>query len=444
MGQSASTGKEAVNNSVNRCGFADQEYESLKKSLGIQDDTQKARVDLAQFMNCFPDHLRHHNMQAVFFQLGHEEVGESSVSWPTLVASLSHWVHSGISWRDVLQVWNADNIELDASEMDVHVELACRLCFWCAHPTMVPPDVEMHASCAIDSADLTSMLNVLKFGSGNLDTTLSTLNNVIPYIPRSVGSCLARVLLGSSIPGFPALKSRVLDAGLAFLLRGVDAQLWESTSWDPLYRDWHDGRSFNSLLKGVLHYEGPAILVLTTSNGEVFGAVSHTWEDGNGKYGGGAECFLFTVIPKLQRLRPTGSSGNFMYLNARNKHAPRGLGFGGQQGFHRLWLDADFEECFVLQSDATYESGSFVSDSGYQSSFIVSHIEVWGCGGEQSREAQAALQERAQGLRDQARKVDRARMLESDFDKEMFFGNTFKASDGSREETNVTKRGGED
>jgi len=84
----------------------------------------------------------------------------------------------------------------------------------------------------------------------------------------------------------------------------------------------------------------------------------------------------------------------------------RGLGFGGQIGFCRLWLDADFEECYVLQSDATYSAGSLLPGSGLQTSFRPTHIEVWGCGGEDALAAQAAKREADEGIREQARRVD--------------------------------------
>ena len=58
-----------------------------------------------------------------------------------------------------------------------------------------------------------------------------------------------------------------------------------------------------------------------------------------------------------------GKGTNYFYLNSRNKHAPRGIGFGGQPELGRLWVDADFEECHVLRSDATFKAGALIPDS---------------------------------------------------------------------------------
>jgi len=272
------------------------------------------------------------------------------------------------------------------------------------------------------------------------------MGTVVPYLPRAVGPRMAHALLRAPIPPeCPLPESRLLDRGLSFLLRGMDARLWQSGAWDPLYRDWKDGRSFNGLLKGVLHYTGPAILIIRAAGGlGLLGAMSNHWEEGGGKYGGNAECILFALQPTMQVYRPTGRSQNFVYLNSRNKHAPRGLGFGGQAGCCRLWIDASFDECQVLASEATFTSGPLLPTSEYQMSFKISQIEIWGAGGDVARAAQAEQRGRDDNVRNQARKVDRSQLIETEFDREMFFGNTFKASEGCREESDVTQRRSED
>jgi len=268
--------------------------------------------------------------------------------------------------------------------------------------------------------------------SVGLPALTSRLEATLPQLPRAVGPRFATALLGAPLVPDQRLlaESRILGKGLSLLLRASDARLWASGDWEPLYRDWADGRSFNALLKGTLHYGGPALLLVRTTQGEVFGALSTCWDDGNGKFGGSSECFLFALTPALCVARSDSRSGNHVYLNARNKHAPRGLGFGGQLNFFRLWLDADFEESYVLQSDATFGSGLLIPGDGLQTRFQASLIEVWACGGEEAREAQVEQRRRTEGVRDAARKVDRAKLLENEFDKEMFLQNTFKASEG--------------
>lgn len=327
--------------------------------------------------------------------------------------------------------------------MELYLELAVSLCFWCAFPGSAPaaaasPEAEDGGeACA--SPELARVLGSLRpwaaaavGSSASVPSLASQLEAALPRLPAAVGPRLATALLGAHSPPDHRLsaESRILSDGLTLLLRASDARLWASECWEPLYRDWADGRSFNALLKGALRYEGPALLLVRTARGEVIGAVSTCWEDGNGKFAGSPECFLFALAPALSVARSSSRSGNHAYLNARNKHAPRGIGFGGQLDFFRLWLDADFEDCYVLQSDATYGGATLISGDGLQTRFEASFIEVWACGGEEARAAQAEQRRRDEGVREQARKVDRAKMIENEFDKEMFFQNTFKASEG--------------
>ncbi|CAK0848100.1 unnamed protein product [Prorocentrum cordatum] len=257
-------------------------------------------------------------------------------------------------------------------------------------------------------------------------------------LPRAVGARVATLLLGAPPP--PDHLSAVLaqsravqgDAGLLLLLRSMDPLLWYSDDWRPLFRDWKDGQSFGALVGGTMHYGGPALLVVRTADGHLVGAVSSSWRELNGKFGGGADCFLFSVTPTLQVMRGSGRSQNYMYFNSKNRHAPRGIGFGGQAEMCRLWLDSDFERCHVLESDATYQEGRLLPGDDYQIPLECACVEVWGCGGAEAAEAQGEQRSRDQGLRDQARKVDRARMLETEFDKEVLFEKAFAKGSASK------------
>jgi len=454
MGQSGSA-EAARACRVDRAGFSEAEYAALRVALKVEEDVAEARVDLTAFVSCFPQHLRP-LVQPVFFQLGRERVAEPSASWPVLIRGLSGLVRDGATWLQLLNAWAACDEPLDSAactglDVELYLELVASLCFWCAYPGLTPSASIMEnadggtgtgSGCSnigrvVESLRAWGLPSEGTAGTrDSLAAVATRLESQVPLLPRAVGPRFASALLGAPLPpDLSGLDSRVLDAGAALLLRGVDARLWESGAWEPLYRDWRDGRSFNALLKGALHYEGPALLVVRTSTGEVLGALSTCWSDGNGKFAGNSECFLFSLSSALCCMRSGSRAGNYVYLNSRNKHAPRGLGFGGQVGFFRLWLDADFEETYALQSDATYAGGSLVSGEGLQLHFQPTLIEVWGCGGEEAKAAQAAERERVEGVRDQARRVDRAKLLENEFDREMFLQNTFKASEQEKAST---------
>eukprot|EP00931_Biecheleriopsis_adriatica_P122225 TRINITY_DN97225_c0_g1_i1.p1 TRINITY_DN97225_c0_g1~~TRINITY_DN97225_c0_g1_i1.p1 ORF type:complete len:461 (+),score=81.84 TRINITY_DN97225_c0_g1_i1:62-1444(+) len=447
MGQGGSR-TDAKIHKVERCAFSDAEYDALRRALHVTEDEPHARVELAAFMNCFPDHLCS-LVQPVFFQLGQERLGEGTAAWGNLVAGLSRQMkEGGLSWRELLQAWSESSSPSDGGpegqwleqELELYLELAASLCFWSAYPERSPASSGEESSQKDASPkELVAVLHAGALASlGGTPCTATSvaswLEDSAPMLPRAVGPAFSRALLNSPVMTIPAVESKILNASTILLLRAADARLWESSDWVPLYRDWCDGRSFNALVKGALHYEGPALLLLHTDQGQVLGALSTCWSELNGKYGGTSESFLFALSPTFTLCRGNSRSGNYVYFNSRNKHVPRGLGFGGQVDFCRLWLDVDFEDCYTLESDATYGTGMLLpSSGGLQTRFQVASIEVWGCGGEEARQAQATLKERAENAREQARKVDRAKLCESEFDKEMFFGNTFSATAGSRE-----------
>jgi len=462
MGQAAAnetTTHASSSHSSGRAGFTEEEFRQLCKALQPMRHKAGTSVDLSNFISRFPNHLRP-LVQPLFFQLA-GNFGEPAAAWPMLIEGLSALIHGGsATWQWLLDAWAAgpetssNSNEHTSTDVELFLELAASLCFWCAYPGLVPlasSESEASVGTVTDNihVELDGMLSCLRSCICSSSCALSSpVNNVtavakqldatIPFLPRAVGPTFASVLTGTPTHGFAsALESRILGAGLSLLLRGSDAHLWESGAWTPLYRDWCDGRSFNALLKGTLYYDGHALLVTRTTQGEVVGGLSNAWEDGNGKFGGTSECFLFSLSPGFQVLRSNARSGNYVYLNARNKHVARGLGFGGQPGFFRLWLDADFEECYVLENDATYSAGQLLLGSGMQRRFEPSVVEIWACGSEEAKAAQAAERARVEGVREQARKVDKAKLVENEFDKEMFFQKTFQAS-GIRDEASST------
>lgn len=421
---------------VDHESFSAEEYESLRVALKVKEDLPTTQVELPAFLACFQPHLRP-LIQPLFFKLARSPVGEPSSSWPVLVASLSGLVRRSCTWRGLLKIWAAS----DEVSADVHlyVELAASLCFWCAYPSLSPSKAEGSDAGSDVSLALDAFVTVLK--SVTTDATdiadaAKRLDEAASQLPRALAPHLSYRLLGATVPPerHVQAESRILDLGLALLLQSMQAGLWQSGPWQPLFRDWKDGRSFNGLLAGALHYEGPALVLIRTSEGQVIGALSSCWTEGNGKFAGGPDATLFSLSPKLGVFPSVSRSGNWVYLNSRNTYCPRGLGFGGQLNFYRLWLDADFEECSVLEGDATYASGPLLPPSGLQTKFQPTVIEIWGCGGEEAAAAQHVQRQRDEGLRDQARKVDRAKLIENEFDKEVLFAHTFQATADVREQ----------
>nr|CEL64477.1 TPA: TLD domain-containing protein, putative [Neospora caninum Liverpool] len=128
--------------------------------------------------------------------------------------------------------------------------------------------------------------------------------------------------------------------------------------WQRLYSSWKQGASFNRICSSVFFYDAPTVLVIKTKHGPVLGAmISSEWKDAGHVYIGDSNCFLFSLEPQFQVIRPSGLGRNFVYINVKNQFYPRGIGFGGQPGCFRLWLDDEFQNCYCTKSDATYGPG---------------------------------------------------------------------------------------
>mmetsp|Transcript_15515 Transcript_15515/g.35488 ORF Transcript_15515/g.35488 Transcript_15515/m.35488 type:complete len:472 (+) Transcript_15515:111-1526(+) len=448
--------------------LTEAEFRYLQDVLGVTENSESAVVELPSFLACFPSHLRP-LVQPLFFLLsrGDDQAEgsygpEADAPWHQLVHGVSRLVHDGASWSMVLEAWGGSCSSSCPAEdrragerAKAGAELGLALCYWCVHANLVPEPgtpggcPSSAAAAAVHGTDPDLVESILStFWPSEAeeaerllespDRVRARLTECLPCLPKSIGPRFAQALLGRRPEAeWPMLDTRILDSGLEFLLRGTDARLWASSSWEALYCDWRDGRAFSSFLKGVLHYPGLAILLIRLSRShDVLGAMSSTWEEGRGKYTGGSDNALFALRPCLQVLRTSGRGSNYFYLNSRNKHAPRGIGFGGQAECSRLWVDADFEECLVLQSDATYKPGMLLAGSKeFQERERIAAIEVWGCEGPEALRRQLEMREKEQGIRQSERKVDRSKLMENQFDREMFFGKTFAHSEEKAADT---------
>ncbi|EWM21955.1 TLDc [Nannochloropsis gaditana] len=130
-----------------------------------------------------------------------------------------------------------------------------------------------------------------------------------------------------------------------------------------------------------------------------------------------------------------------MYLNLKGFSLPHGLGVGGSvdTGF-RLWIPESLEGCVAGDRDASFAWGPLAGKTGggkggREGEFEMEGLEVWGVGGEEAIEAACNAQgEARQMMADniaRARRVDKSKFVDNDFDKEFLLGKTF--GQGKRE-----------
>lgn len=199
------------------------------------------------------------------------------------------------------------------------------------------------------------------------------------------------------------------------------------------------GLSFNRLVHALQGYGGPTILIIEDDKGSIFGGYSTTeWKESNSFYGSDAS-FLFQLQPTfaMYRSRLSNNKPNYMYLNQSGFELPHGLGMGGTVDGFRLFLPESFDSGICRSQCMTFEEGFLTSTDTIDGSneFVISAVEVWGCGGESSVADALNAQEKHRELKAtyiaKARKVDKAQFWGNEFDREHFFQKTGGSSDSS-------------
>lgn len=103
-----------------------------------------------------------------------------------------------------------------------------------------------------------------------------------------------------------------------------------------------------------------------------------------------------------------------------------------------MWIPESLEGCVAGSRDGTFEwgplaggagAGGGMREGGREGEFEMEGLEVWGVGGEERIGAAVSAQGQARELRAEniarARKVDKSKFLDNEFDKEFLLGKTF-------------------
>lgn len=200
---------------------------------------------------------------------------------------------------------------------------------------------------------------------------------------------------------------------------------------DLLYSSAQHGSSFRVMAPAIKCYPGALLLVLACEDGRIFGFHSKRseWKE-SAKFDELArDSFLFQLGPELRirRVNRNGAS-NCVYFNASNPNHPIGIGLGGREGSFRFWLDGtDLSRFESMSVDATFEPGQLLS--GPEEVAVSVHaIEVFGFSGADGRELQQAKKLAEAEVRSDRKKVDRSKLVQNEFDKEVLFSKTFQSN----------------
>ena len=181
-----------------------------------------------------------------------------------------------------------------------------------------------------------------------------------------------------------------------------------STAWDLIYDTDRDGRGVKSLSEAVHGYAASSLLLIETSDDSIFGAyIPKPWPRYEKKYFGDDRCFLVSVQPNLSVFSSLGMSENYIRFpdKERRNESVLGIGFGGQQGHERLWIDGgdDFTKGRKMEMCSTYLRGSF---GPTEDEFHIKRLQIWGFGSSEALVLQQEVRDREDKFIERSKKVD--------------------------------------
>ena len=193
------------------------------------------------------------------------------------------------------------------------------------------------------------------------------------------------------------------------------------------------GASFRALAASIKFYPGAILLVARDPIGRIFGFYSKRslWEETRDRFDETArESIIFQLSPELRFRRVNQRGGcNCVYFNVSNPNQAIGIGLGGQLSAFRFWLDGnDLSSVKSMDFDATFEPGQILSSENNQDMIQtgIVRIEVLAFGGPDALEEQRRRRAADEEVRMDRRKIDKLKLVQNEFNKEILFSKTFK------------------
>jgi hypothetical protein len=290
------------------------------------------------------------------------------------------------------------------------------------------------------------LLHCMKLPLNNLDYILPTslsisdlashLSRHFPMIMTGLSSYTKSLFLNIppyTLPLIPSSES-LLSPYLSILCLS-HYNISQQPSLHLLYQSAKDGLSFNRLMNALMGYDGAVFLLMKTWNEDILGVYLADKLKETRDFEGSPESFIFTLYPRFDSFRTSDGFGasHYYYLNSKienSKAFPKGLGFGGNlPDAMRLWIDNDIEnKSYVSSYCETYRPGNIAQSDEPQTRINIYMLEAWGCGGQKALESLESYRNLEAQRITNSRKVNKAQLISSDFDKEFLMPNTFRAA----------------
>ena len=272
------------------------------------------------------------------------------------------------------------------------------------------------------------LLGIATYSEKPVPSECDDLQALLKSFP-SIKTCLGRAVVNTVL-------SLISDVGwhrLRIVLPSIDP-----ANASLLFSSSRDGCSFKTLMPAIKHYSGTLVFLLSRKTDPMnvfgFGSTRTEWNETLSFDESAIDTCMFELEPKLAVRRPNlRGTSNYIYCNMSCGTRPVGIGLGGREQAYRLWLDGkNILSVSMMRSDATFEPNHFVS--GVTEDFEtldITSVEIWGFSGDDALKKQAIRKTAESETRNERKRVDRSKLVENEFDRNVLLSKTFQSSDSN-------------
>jgi hypothetical protein len=148
-----------------------------------------------------------------------------------------------------------------------------------------------------------------------------------------------------------------------------------ATTWTLLYSSDVHGKAFRTL-SGRSCGRGAVMALVRAVGGAIAGGVTDQPLAKRAAFFGGYQTRLFSLHPRAEVYKPTGSNTNCAWFAEGYESVPNGLAFGGQVGHFGLFVSESLDTGHSRMS-ATFNNPPLMGTDDLGGAFTVDAVELW-------------------------------------------------------------------
>ena len=149
-----------------------------------------------------------------------------------------------------------------------------------------------------------------------------------------------------------------------------------ATTWTLLYSSDAHGKAFRTLSGRSCGRGAVMTLVRAVDGGAIAGGITDQPLAKRAAFFGGYQTRLFSLHPKAEVYKPTGSNTNCCWFAEGFESVPNGIGFGGQVGHFGLFMSESLDTGHSRMS-ATFSNPPLMGTVDLGGAFTVDAVELW-------------------------------------------------------------------